>query len=216
MKPKLAPLGDSALLVQLGDEIDITINRRVHALSTLLTNAPIEGMVETVPAYGTVLIHYDPLLLSYSKLRQWVLSKLEQIQEIKQGSPRRIQVPVLYGGEHGPDLESVAEYHHLQVEDIIRIHSGRTYTVYMMGFTPGFPYMGKLDERIVTPRLQVPRTHVPEGSVAIAGSQTGIYPVASPGGWQLIGHTSLRLFDPHSDDPFLFSPGDEVMFVAEK
>jgi KipI family sensor histidine kinase inhibitor len=162
-----------------------------------------------------LLIHYDPLVLDYSKANQWARSKLEQVQDSKPEKPRRIEVPVKYGGEYGPDLESVAAYHSLQAEDVIRIHSKRIYTVYMMGFTPGFPYMGKLDDAIVTPRLEVPRTNVPGGSVAIAGSQTGIYPVTSPGGWRLIGYTSLKLFDPKSESPFLFSPGDEVKFIVE-
>jgi inhibitor of KinA len=215
VKPKIVPLGDSALLVQLGDEIDIQINQRVHALAALIDHFPIEGIIESVPAYGTLLVHYDPLVLTYSKANQLIRSKLEQVQDSKSATPRRIEVPVKYGGEYGPDLETVAAYHKLQVEDVIRIHTEHTYTVYMMGFTPGFPYMGKLDDAIVTPRLDVPRTNVPQGSVAIAGSQTGIYPLTSPGGWRLIGHTSLQLFNPQSESPFLFSPGDEVKFIAE-
>jgi KipI family sensor histidine kinase inhibitor len=123
---------------------------------------------------------------------------------------------VSYGSESGVDIEFVAEFHHLRVEDVIRIHSGRTYTVYMMGFTPGFPYMGKLDDAIATPRLESPRTYVPAGTVAIAGSQTGIYPIDSPGGWRLIGHTSLQLLDLTSETPFLFTPGDEVRFLPGK
>jgi len=216
MKPKIVPLGDSALLVQLGNEIDILTNQRIHAFAALINANPMEGIIETVPAYGTLLIHYDPLILTYSKINQWTRSKLEQIQDLKPAKPRHIEVPVRYGGEYGPDLQSVAEYHNLQIEDVIRIHSERTYTVCMMGFMPGFPYMGKLDDAIVTPRLEVPRTNVPQGTVAIAGSQTGIYPLASPGGWRLIGHTSMQLFDPKSETPFLFSPGDEVKFTVEK
>jgi KipI family sensor histidine kinase inhibitor len=122
---------------------------------------------------------------------------------------------VQYGGPYGLDLEFVADYHKIRVEDVIRIHSGQIYTVYMMGFTPGFPYMGKLDDALATPRLETPRTHVPAGTVAIAGSQTGIYPIDSPGGWRLIGHTSLRLFNPESESPFLLAPGDEVRFTVE-
>jgi KipI family sensor histidine kinase inhibitor len=142
--------------------------------------------------------------------------KLNQIENVNLRKPRQLQIPVRYGGEYGVDLQFVADYHHLRVDDVIRIHSEKTYVVYMMGFTPGFPYMGKLDEAIVTPRLETPRTHVPAGTVAIAGSQTGIYPIDSPGGWRLIGHTSLRLVDPESQTPFLFSPGDEVKFLVEK
>jgi len=214
-KPKIVPLGDSALLVQLGDEIDITINQRVHALSALINLSSLDGVVETVPAYSTLLIHYDPLILSNIEIQNWLRGKLAQVENTKLRKPRRIEVPVQYGGEYGVDLQFVADHHHLDVEDVIRIHSAQAYTIYMMGFTPGFPYMGKLDDAIVTPRLETPRTHVPAGTVAIAGSQTGIYPIDSPGGWQLIGHTSLRLFDPESESPFLFSPGDEVRFVVE-
>lgn len=214
-KPKILPLGDSALLVQLGDEIDITINQHVHALAALINTSPLHGVLETVPAYSTLLVHYDPLILRDAEIQEWLLGKLDEVKDTNLRKPRQIEVPVRYGGEYGVDLEFVADYHHLHAEEFIRIHSATTYTVYMMGFTPGFPYMGKLDDAIVTPRLEVPRTYVPAGTVAIAGAQTGIYPIDSPGGWRLIGHTSLRLFDPEAASPFLFSPGDEVKFVVE-
>ena len=214
-KLKIVPLGDSALLIQLGDEIDITVNRQVHTLAALVAASRLNGIIETVPAYGTLLLHYDPLILTYSEIHEWVNARLDRIQDAKTREPRQLEVPVRYGGEHGVDLQFVADYHHIGLEEVIRIHSKRIYTVYMMGFTPGFPYMGKLDDAIVTPRLETPRTRVPAGTVAIAGSQTGIYPMDSPGGWRLIGHTSLRLFDPESESPFLFSPGDEVKFIAE-
>lgn len=215
-KPRTIPLGDSALLVELGDEIDATINQRVHALAALINSSALDGVIETVPAYATLLIHYDPLILTYAKIRKWLRVKLSHIENANLRKPRQLEVPVRYGGKYGVDLEFVADYHHLRVEDVIRIHSGKIYTIYMMGFTPGFPYMGKLDDAIATPRLETPRTYVPAGTVAIAGSQTGIYPIDSPGGWRLIGHTSLRLFDPDSESPFLFSPGDEVKFVVER
>jgi KipI family sensor histidine kinase inhibitor len=215
-KPKTVPLGDSALLVELGDEIDATINQRVHALAALINISPLAGVIETVPAYATLLIHYDPLILTYAKIRKWIRVKLSHIENANLRKPRQLEVPVRYGGKYGVDLEFVADYHHLRVEDVIRIHSEKIYTIYMMGFTPGFPYMGKLDNAIATPRLETPRPSVSAGTVAIADSQTGIYPIDSPGGWRLIGHTSLRLFDPESESPFLFSPGDEVKFVVEK
>jgi inhibitor of KinA len=215
-EPIIIPLGDSALLVQLGEEIDITVNRRVHALAGLIAASPLHGLIETVPAYRTLLIHYDPLILTDADIHKWVLGKLNQIEDVNLRKPRQLAVPIRYGGEYGVDLEFVADYHHLRIEDVIRIHSEKTYTIYLMGFTPGFPYMGKLDDAIVIPRLETPRTHVSAGTVAIAGSQTGIYPIDSPGGWRLIGHTSLRLFDPEAESPFLFSPGDEVRFIVEK
>jgi inhibitor of KinA len=213
--PKIAPLGDSALLVQLGEEIDLTINRRVHALADLIHAGSLEGLTETVPGYASLLIRYDPLTLTYAAIREWVRAKLDQISDAVERQPRLIEVPTTYGGEYGIDLESVAAHHHLHVEDVIRLHSEKIYAVYMMGFTPGFPYMGKLDDTIATPRLETPRTRVLAGTVAIAGAQTGIYPIDSPGGWRLIGHTSLQLFDPVSESPFLFSPGDRVRFVVE-
>jgi len=215
-KPKLVPLGDSALLVQLGDEIDLTINQKVHTLNALIHISPPDGVIETVPAYATLLIHYDPFILTYPEIRKWVHAKLDLVQEASFRKARQIEVPVRYGGEYGDDLEFVANYHQLDVEAVIRIHSERTYTVYMMGFTPGFAYMGKLDDAIITPRLETPRTHVLAGTVAIAGSQTGIYPIDSPGGWRLIGWTPLQLFNPESESPFLFSPGDVVRFVVQK
>ena len=214
-KPEIAPLGDSALLVRLGDEINLTINRRVQGLASLIDAAPLDGVIETVPTYTAVLIHYDPLRLSFARIQEWVRLKLEQMQSAAGRVPRHIEVPVRYGGEYGVDLAFVAEYHQLRAEHVIEIHTAGTYTVYMMGFTPGFPYMGKLSDQIVTPRLGTPRTRVPAGTVAIAGSQTGIYPIDSPGGWRLIGHTSLQLFNPEAEHPFLFLPGDEVRFTAE-
>ena len=215
MKPRIVPLGDASLLVQLGTEIDFTINKRVHALANLIEASSMNGVIETVPAYATLLVHYDPLILSFTQIKNLLRVKIDQIGEISARKPRQVEVPVRYGGGYGIDMESVASYLHLRVEDVIRIHCERTYTLYMMGFTPGFPYMGKLDDALVTPRLETPRTRVPAGTVAIAGSQTGIYSIDSPGGWRLIGWTPLQLFNPEAESPFLFAPGDEVKFVAE-
>lgn len=214
-RPKIVPLGDSSLLVQFGDEIDISINQRVHALACLVEASSMQGVIETVPAYATLLVQYDPLIILFAQVRDFVREKITQVDEIVTRKPRQVEVPVRYGGEYGIDLKNIASYLRLRVEDIIRIHTQRTYTVYMMGFTPGFPYMGKLDDALIMPRLETPRTRVPAGTVAIAGSQTGIYPIASPGGWQLIGWTPLQLFDPKSETPFLFAPGDEVKFIVD-
>ena len=216
LKPTIVPLGDSALLVQLGEEIDLAVNQKVHTLASLIHAVPLEGLIETVPGYSTLLVHYDPLAINDTKLREWLSEKVEQTGQVHAKKTQQINVPVQYGGEYGVDLAFTADFHHLSVEQVIRIHTGRTYIVYMMGFTPGFPYMGKLDDTIATPRLETPRTRVPAGTVAIAGFQTGIYPIDSPGGWRLIGYTPLRLFDPEADAPFLFSPGDEVRFVVDR
>ncbi len=215
MKPRLLSLGDSAILVQLGDQIDPSVNRRVHSLEAQLRGRLLRGVIETVPAYASVLVHYDPLQSGYDEVMAWVREQLAKAEETASLPARRIEVPVRYGGEDGPDLEFVASFHKLSTRKVAEIHASREYLVYMMGFTPGFPYMGKLDEAIATPRLETPRTHVPAGAVGIAGEQTGIYPVESPGGWRLIGRTSLRAFDVRAEPPFIFSPGDSVRFMIE-
>lgn len=215
MKPRIVPFGDSSALIQLGDEIDLEINQHVHALAQLIEASSINGVIESVPAYATLLVHYNPLVLSFAQIKDRLRVKISQIEETTSRKPRQVEVPVRYGGEFGVDLEHVARHLHLSVEDVIRIHSKKNYTVYMMGFTPGYPYMGKLGDALIMSRLETPRTRVAAGTVAIAGSQTGIYSIESPGGWRLIGWTPLKLFDPESDSPFLFSPGDEVKFVVE-
>lgn len=207
----LKPLGDSAILIQLGGAIDPTLNARVHALSALLQSIP--AVIETVPAYCTVLVHYDPLAAPYNQIKTLIEEKISLLDESIHRPSRHLEIPVLYGNASGPDLEPAAATLALSPSELIRLHSEREYTVYMMGFTPGFPYLGILDERLTLPRISTPRTRVPAGSVAIAGSQTGIYPVDSPGGWHILGHTPLKLFDPQSETPFLFTPGDTVKFV---
>ncbi len=215
MHPTLLPLGDSSILIQLGDEIDIAMNRRVHALDARLRRRLLQGIIETVPAYATLLVHYDPLILTYAQVADWVGEQVALVEEAVERNPHHVEVPVRYGGENGPDLAFVASYHRSTPAEIVQLHTGQDYTVFMMGFTPGFAYMGKLADALATPRLENPRTHVPAGSVGIAGAQTGIYPIASPGGWQIIGRTSLSLFDLAREEPFLFAPGDSVRFVME-
>jgi KipI family sensor histidine kinase inhibitor len=207
------PLSDSSILIKLGDAIDPLINQRVHALAAQLNLNPLEGVTETVPGYASLVIHYDPLVRSQAEITDWLSAQLDSNAESALRPPRRIEIPVIYSG---PDLAFVAKHCHLKVGDVIRIHSETEYTVYMMGFMPGFPYLGKLPESLVTPRLATPRSHVPAGSVAIAGAQTGIYPVNSPGGWQLIGQTSLPLHDARREPPFLLAPGDTVRFIPEQ
>ncbi|MBL8099199.1 MAG: 5-oxoprolinase subunit PxpB [Anaerolineales bacterium] len=208
------PLGDSALLIELGNKIDSVINQRVHSLNALLQNT--NGILETVPAYCTLLIHYDSLNFSFHQIKTLVEEKMNQLNKMNQETARRHEVKVRYGNASNSDIEIVASSKNISVADVIQIHSEKEYRIYMMGFTPGFPYMGILDERLEMPRLQTPRTLVQAGSVAIAGSQTGIYPLDSPGGWNIIGWTQLKLFDPESETPFLFSPGDVVKFIPEE
>lgn len=208
------PLGDSALLVELGDKINPVINQRVHALNALLQNT--NGILETIPAYCTILIHYDSLNFSFRQIKTLVEEKMNQLSQTPQETGRRHQIPVRYGDASNSDIEIIAASKGISIEDAIQIHSEKEYRIYMMGFTPGFPYMGILDERLHMPRLQTPRALVRAGSVAVAGFQTGIYPLDSPGGWHIIGWTPLKLFDPNSATPFLFSPGDTVKFIPMK
>lgn len=215
MKPLLVPLGDSAVLVRFGDEIDPSINRLVHAFDTLLQADKPAGVIETVPAFATLLVHYDPLILTYSQTSDWLYLEMEKVRSASSRAAREIKVPVQYGGEYGPDLDFVAAFHHLSVQEVLRFHTGRLYVVYMMGFTPGFAYMGKLADEIATPRLETPRKHVAAGSVGIAGAQTGIYPIDSPGGWRLIGRTDLQFFNTAQEPACLLSPGDSVQFIQE-
>ena len=213
-KTSSKPLGDTAILIQLGDAINPALNQRVHALSALLQSIP--AVIETVPAYCTILVHYDPLAATYNQIKNLIEEKISLLDESPHRPSRCLEIPVLYGNATGPDLEPAAVTLALSPSELIRLHSEREYTVYMMGFTPGFPYMGILDERLTLPRLSTPRTRVPAGSVAIAGSQTGIYPIDSPGGWHILGWTPLKLFDLLSENPFLFAPGDTVKFVPIK
>ncbi len=212
---KILPLGDSSLLIQFGEDIDPDLNRRVLALDALLHASLPQGVIETVPAYASLLVCYDPLVITYAEVEEWVGSHVDRVQTLAGQPSRYIEVPVRYGGERGPDLGFVASSHGLSPREVVRRHTAAEVVVYMMGFTPGFAYMGRLDPAIATPRLETPRTRVPAGSVGIAGAQTGIYPIDSPGGWRLIGWTPLMLFDLKADPPFLFAPGDTVHFVME-
>ncbi|ASJ12893.1 5-oxoprolinase subunit PxpB [Thermococcus thioreducens] len=208
---KFKPLGDSALLVSFGEVIYEEVNDRIHSLAKAIEKAGFEWLMEVVPAYSSLLVVYDPIKTSYTQVEDAVKSFLDAGIESFEG--RLVEVPVVYGGKYGPDIEFVAEHNGLTVDDIIEIHSRPVYRVYFLGFLPGFAYLGGMDERIATPRLERPRIKVPAGSVGIAGKQTGIYPLESPGGWRLIGRTPLRLFDPSKEPPTLLRPGDRVRFV---
>ncbi len=207
---KIKPLGDSALLISFGETIDEEINEKVHALARAIEKAGFEWLVEVVPAYSSLAVIYDSALVDFESVKR-AIEGIEIVSERFEG--KLVEVPVVYGGEYGPDLEFVAKYNGLSVDDVIEIHSRPIYRVYFLGFLPGFAYLGGMDERIATPRLEKPRLKVPAGSVGIAGKQTGIYPLESPGGWRLIGRTPLRLFDPSKEPPTLLQPGDRVKFV---
>ena len=214
--PHFRPMGDRALLVELGDAIHPDVNRKVREFFLLLEERCVPGIKDLVPSYRSLTVIYDPLEISLSTLQDMACDLWRQTDVFKPPRPKRVEVPVVYGGKHGPDLEWVASYHHLSAEEVIRYHSLPTYMVYMIGFTPGYPYLGEVPEAIATPRRQTPRTVVPQGSVAIARRQTGIYPVQSPGGWHILGWTPLKLFSPDKWPPSLLEMGDLVKFISIK
>jgi inhibitor of KinA len=213
--PRLLPAGDSGILIELGSEIDPVINSRVLALTEIIETVEIAAVIELVPTYRSVLVSYNPLETGYEEMLDLLNEILDRADYSAPDSAAQtiVEIPVVYGGEGGPDLETVAEHAGLSIQEVIDIHTGTDYPCYGLGFSPGFPYLGGLDERIATPRLKTPRVRVPAGSVAIAESQTGVYPNASPGGWQLIGRTATPLFDVNKPSPSLVTAGDRVRFV---
>lgn len=213
-RPQFRTAGDRGVLVEYGEGIDPEVNRKVRTLAMVLDRDPVDGIIAVVPTYRALLIQYDPTVTGLADLQQALLDLEGRLGSIAIPAPRTVEIPVCYGGDCGPDIEFVAATHHLSVDEVIRIHSQPVYPIYMIGFTPGFPFLGGLPESLHTPRLETPRTHVPEGSVGIANAQTGIYPVASPGGWQLIGRTPLKLFEPAKKNPFLYQAGDCIRFVS--
>lgn len=205
-------MGDRALLVELGDEISPVVNRSVQELFTGLDMQRPKGVLELVPGYRSLLVIYDPLAISPAELKLSIAEIRKSLGGSQLPQSRTVKIPVVYGGKHGPDLAAVAEHHHMSPEEVIHHHTQPTYRVYMIGFMPGYPYLGELPDAIATPRRKTPRTFVPRGSVGIAQKQTGIYSVDSPGGWQIIGWTPIVLFDPRSNPPSLLVMGDRVEF----
>lgn len=215
VSPRILPAGDSAILVEFGEVIDPVVNSRVYALFDAVEKSLGDKVVEMIPTYRSLLVVYNPVEITFGEISDQVGGLLDGIQGDSETSTTReiIELPVVYGGEDGPDLDHVAEHAGISTQEVIDIHSGTGYLVYMLGFAPGFPYLGGLDERIACPRLTTPRVKVPAGSVGIAESQTGVYPNESPGGWQLIGRTAVPLFDVQRENPSLIKPGAEVRFV---
>lgn len=205
--------GDSSLLIEFGDEISPEINKKITATVQLMKAQQIEGVVDLIPAFCSLLINYDPRIITYENLQKRMehLVKLDVTAE--QASKKVIEIPVCYGGEYGPDIENIAEHAGLTVEEVIKIHSSRDYLIYMLGFLPGFAYLGGLEECLHTPRLANPRIKINAGSVGIGGSQTGIYPLDSPGGWQLLGMTPVTVYDPLREVPILYEAGEYIRFV---
>lgn len=206
------PIGDQAVCIRLGDRIEPTVHNRVRRWCRALERQAIPGVIEWVPSYTAVTVLYHPAEVTYQRLVQSLERLAEQLDEEPLPQPRIISLPVCYGGEYGPDLEALAELCGKTPEEVIRIHSTAEYVVYMMGFAPGFPYLGGLPNEIAAPRLATPRSLVPAGSVGIAGEQTGVYPIATPGGWRIIGRTPIPLYDPTRNPPVLLKAGDRLRF----
>lgn len=210
--PVFRVMGDSAIIVEIATKMSPSINRRVHDICARIVTENLPGIVELVPTYSSFVIHFDPMLVSNDGLKRCVLRiatmDFPEVNELK----RIVVLPTLYGDSYGPDLESVAEETGYSVKDVVALHSKKEYLVYCLGFSPGFPYLGDLPSSLACPRLSSPRLEVPAGSVGIAESQTGVYSVASPGGWRLIGRTPLKLFDEHRESTTLVKPGDYLKF----
>ena len=209
---RIIPLGESGLLVEFGDSIDKETNHRVHVINDKLKNSNIEGVNFTIPSFNSIAIDYNPLVSSFSEITNWVSDNVNEVS--KKDDKPTLHIPVCYDSVYGPDLSLVAEMKNLENQDIVNLHTSGLYTVYMIGFLPGFPYMGILPKTLNMNRKKDPRLKVPMGSVGLAGLQTGIYPIEAPGGWQIIGRTPVRLFQPELENPFTFSAGDKVRFFS--
>lgn len=212
-KIKFLTAGDSAIVMEFGNTIEKEINAKIFAVVENLKEKKIDGILDILPTYRSILINYDPVKISYGEMVEILNGLGKSNKDNKSDEVRLIEIPTLYGREYGPDIEFVAENANLSVDEVIKIHSGTDYLVYMMGFMPGFTYLGGLDERIVTPRLKSPRLKIEPGSVGIAANQTGMYPLESPGGWQLIGRTPLKLYDDTKEPPVFIQAGDYIRYV---
>ena len=217
---RIVAAGDAAFIVELENRIDPVVNDTAIALANVIQTAAVPGVRDVVPTYRSVAIHFDPLRTDYdalvARVNRWMEDGSPNLEGTRRPyrDPSPVRVPVCYSGEFGPDLADVAAFAAVSEVEAVRLHTSRIYRVFMLGFMPGFPYMGIVDQRIAAPRLSIPRVRVPVGSVGIAGMQTGIYSVSTPGGWRIIGRTPLKPFDLSRAEPVLFKPGDAVQFYA--
>ena len=213
--PHISPSGDSAVTVVFGNEIDDRSNRYVYALKRILESESSLSILSIIPSYCSLLVVYDLNKHGQREIADYIESKLSTVYKssIKKVKKEIVEIPTVYGGEYGPDLDYVAEHVGITRDEVIKIHSSVSYKVYMIGFSPGFPYLGGMEKKISCPRLQKPRLRIPKGSVGIAGDQTGVYPSESPGGWRLIGRTPKTLFDVNCQPPVIILPGSYVKFI---
>ncbi|RIK97646.1 MAG: allophanate hydrolase [Proteobacteria bacterium] len=211
--PRILPSGDTALTVEFGRTVDTAINARVLAFDRTVAAARLAGVIETVPTYRSLLVHYDPVATGFADLSRKLLA-LARHPAPSEESTRRWRIPVAYGGAHGIDLDALAERHGITPDEVVRRHTSGDYRVTMLGFTPGYSYLSGLDPSLATPRRNDPRTETPAGTISIGGIQTGIQCIAAPSGWHLIGRTPVRTFHPHREPMFLLEPGDAVTFFA--
>ena len=215
MKPTISPVGDCAISIDFGQVIDPKINRQIRQVIEQIKVLQLDGIIELVPTYCALLVQYDAMVYSYSDICRILEPTLqESVTDSANGLVTIVEIPTVYGGEFGPDLGFVASHNHLSEAEVVSIHSGTDYLVYMLGFIPGFTYLGGMDPRIATPRLSSPRTLIPAGSVGIAGEQTGTYPSDSPGGWQIIGRTPVTMYDMSKKQAALLQAGDYVRYVS--
>ena len=212
MKCSFSPLGDQAIVIEVGTEISEDTQRSVRIISALLEASPPAWLIEIIPAFTTITVFYNPLEALYEVVKKELEERLAHPSEDVIADARTIEIPVCYGGDFGPDLEFVAHHNNLTAEQVIHIHTSGTYSIHMIGFAPGFPFIGGMSEKIAAPRRGSPRLRILERTVGIAGMQTGVYPIDTPGGWQLIGRTPLRLFRPEQDIPSLLRAGDQIVF----
>ncbi len=209
---RFLPCGESAVTVEFSREMSEEANRKIRFLAAQIERAHIRGILETVPTFCSMTVYFDPLRISRTRLEKKLLRLIDAYKEDSAGTRRVFLIPVCYEDDYAPDMADVCKLTGLTKEEVIRIHSSTDYLIYMLGFLPGFPYLGGMDPRIEAARLDSPRTAIPEGAVGIGGKQTGIYPLASPGGWRLIGRTPVKVYDPSREQPILYRAGDYIRF----